>query len=116
MSGCDVRITQRVALPAFAIALVAAMLVSCSSSSPAAKDASHSASSGSSSTSAGCVGDSLGGDPALGISVPDAFTSLVLTPVGRSTFPFRGSDGKYHVAYDLAILNTSAFPATLDKL
>ncbi|HEX4017028.1 MAG TPA: hypothetical protein VHX15_09855 [Frankiaceae bacterium] len=62
------------------------------------------------------MGDSLGGDPALGISVPDAFTSLVLTPVGRGTFPFRGSDGKYHVAYDLVILNTSAFPATLDKL
>jgi biotin carboxyl carrier protein len=110
------RITQRVALPAFAVALVAALLASCSSSSPAAKDAGPSAASGSSTATAGGVGDSLGGDPALGISVPDAFTSLVLTPVGRSTFPFRGRDGKYHVAYDLAILNTSAFAATLDKL
>ncbi len=64
----------------------------------------------------GGVGDALGGDPSLGVEVPDAFTSLSLTPLARSAFPFLGTDGKYHVAYNVAILNVSAQPATLEKV
>lgn len=64
----------------------------------------------------GAIGDALGGDPSLGIDVPDAFTSLSLTPLAKSAFPFLGTDGKYHVAYNVAILNVSAQPATLEKV
>ena len=108
------RLTRRSVRSACAVALVAAVLAACSSSGSGAPDTKQSGSSGTSARAG--VGDSLGGDTSLGISVPDAFTSLVLTPVGRGTFPFRGSDGKYHVAYDLTILNASAFPTTLEKL
>lgn len=64
----------------------------------------------------GGIGQALGGDPSLGIEVPDAFTSLSLTPLARSAFPFLGTDGRYHVAYNVAILNVSAQPATLEKV
>lgn len=62
------------------------------------------------------VGSALGGDPSLGIELPDAFTPLSLTPLAKSAFPFLGTDGKYHVAYNVAILNVSAQPATLEKV
>jgi Peptidase family M23 len=52
----------------------------------------------------------------LHVTVPDAFTSLTLVPVSRSTIPFLGSDNKYHVAYDLQLTNTSNVPATLDRI
>ncbi|MGH9095889.1 MAG: M23 family metallopeptidase, partial [Acidimicrobiales bacterium] len=97
--------------------VVIAILVTIGLATSACSSAGPSTSSGSSGASASAgVGDSLGGDPALGVTVPDAFTSLSLTPVGRGTFPFLGTDGKYHVAYDLVILNTTPYPATLDKL
>ena len=48
--------------------------------------------------------------------VPDAFTSVTVRPLSASTFPFPGSDGKYHIVYDLELTNASRVPATLDKL
>lgn len=58
-----------------------------------------------------------GGSAALtGITVPNALTALAVTPIEPGTFPFLGTDGKYHVAYDLMILNASNLPATLEKL
>ena len=37
----------------------------------------------------------------IGVTVPDAFTAVTVRPLSESTFPFLGSDGKYHVVYDL---------------
>ncbi|MFM1722983.1 hypothetical protein ABEU20_001544 [Rhodococcus sp. PAM 2766] len=74
------------------------------------------------------VGCSSGGDAApvsesstraadlANVTVPDAYTGLVLAPTGDPTFPFLGSDGKYHVAYDLQLANATPVPATLDKI
>ncbi len=86
--------------------IAAALAAACSPDSPSSSSASAKA----------LVGNTLGGDAALGITVPDAYTALSLSPIARGAFPFFGSDGKYHVAYDLLILNVSAFPTTLEKL
>ena len=51
-----------------------------------------------------------------GVTVPDEFTALTLVPVSTGTFPFLGTDGKYHVSYDLQLTNASRVPATLDKI
>jgi hypothetical protein len=107
----------------FVVVIAALVVVSCSSSSPTTSSSGSSGSTNSPARAAASgvpsgagLGNALGGDPTLGIHVPDAFTSLSLTPLAKSTFPFLGSDGKYHVAYNVAILNVSAEPATLDKV
>lgn len=48
--------------------------------------------------------------------VPDAFTALTLIPIGSPPLPFRGTDGKVHVAYDLQLTNATKQPASLDRL
>lgn len=58
----------------------------------------------------------LAGQDRIGVTVPDNFTALTLTALGPGTFPFKGSDGRCHVAYDLQITNASSVPATLDKI
>ncbi len=63
----------------------------------------------------------VAGDPATsgaleGVKVPDAFTALTLVPVSAGTFPFLGTDQKYHVSYDLQLTNASRVPATLEKI
>ncbi|MEA2704276.1 MAG: hypothetical protein QOD63_2221 [Actinomycetota bacterium] len=50
------------------------------------------------------------------VKVPDAFTALTLVPIGNGTFPFLGTDQKYHVSYDLQLTNASRVPATLEKV
>ena len=67
-----------------------------------------------SSVSASSTGDSV--DDAKLIQVPDAYTSVVVRSLSAPTFPFLGTDGKYHVAYDLELTNASRVPATIDKL
>ena len=67
-----------------------------------------------SSVSASSTGDSV--DDAKLIQVPDAFTSVVVRSLSAPTFPFLGTDGKYHVAYDLELTNASRVPATIDQL
>lgn len=52
-------------------------------------------------------------DPLAGITVPDAFTPLTVAPISRPTFPFPGSDDKYHLAFDVQISNATAAPASL---
>ncbi len=56
------------------------------------------------------------GGPADHVAVPDAFTALTLTPVNTGTFPVLGTDGRYHVAYDLQLTNASKVPGSLEKL
>jgi murein DD-endopeptidase MepM/ murein hydrolase activator NlpD len=50
------------------------------------------------------------------VQVPDAFTAIVVHPVSPSTFPFPGTDGKFHLAYDLQLTNAARVPATLTGL
>ena len=51
-----------------------------------------------------------------GVTAPDNYTALILTPVTSGAFPFAGTDGRYHIAYDLQLTNASSVPATLDKV
>ena len=49
-------------------------------------------------------------------SAPDQFTPVVVSaPIGN-TQPFPGTDGKYHVVYELVVANTKPTPATLKKV
>ena len=43
----------------------------------------------------------------------DAFTPVVVALVGGNTAAVRGSDGRYHVVYELLLTNTAAGPAQL---
>ena len=61
------------------------------------------------------VGSDVGGQ-VDGVRAPDAFTALTLTPVNSGTFPVLGTDGKYHVAYDLLLTNASKVPGSIEKL
>lgn len=53
---------------------------------------------------------------AAALTVPDAFTAVTVRALSASTFPFRGTDGRYHIAYDLELTNASRLPATITKL
>lgn len=52
-------------------------------------------------------------DPLAGVTVPDAFTPLTIASISRPTFPFPGTDEKYHLAFDMQVTNSSAEPSTL---
>jgi hypothetical protein len=49
-------------------------------------------------------------------SAPDQFTPVVVSPLTESPRPFPGTDGKYHVVYELVVTNTKPTPATLKKV
>ena len=51
-----------------------------------------------------------------GITVKDAYTSVMVQVTNPPTFPFPGSDGRFHVAYNLVLQNASPVPATIRKL
>lgn len=53
-------------------------------------------------------------DPLNGVTVPNAFTPLTVAPISRPTFPFPGTDDKYHLAFDMQVTNSSSEPATLN--
>ena len=42
-----------------------------------------------------------------GITVKDAYTSVMVQVTNPPTFPFPGTDGRYHVAYNLVLPNAS---------
>jgi hypothetical protein len=48
--------------------------------------------------------------------VKDAFTAVLVQVAGPPTFPVAGSDGKFHVAYNVVLQNASRVPATIHKL
>jgi murein DD-endopeptidase MepM/ murein hydrolase activator NlpD len=55
--------------------------------------------------------------PAMGQQAePDQFTPVVVSALTRSTQPFPGTDGKYHVDYELVITNSKPTTATLKKI
>ena len=49
-------------------------------------------------------------------SALDQFTPVVVSLLTGSTQPFPGTDGKYHVVYELVVTNTKPTPATLKKV
>ncbi len=49
------------------------------------------------------------------VSVPDAFTAITIAPIGSSPLPFKGTDGRYHVVYDLQLTNATQVPATVER-
>jgi hypothetical protein len=55
--------------------------------------------------------------PATGQKLaPDQFTPVIVSPLTPSAQPFPGTDGKYHVVYELLVTNTKPTPATLKKV
>ena len=57
-----------------------------------------------------------GGKALAGVKVPDAFTPLTVQPISQPTFPFPGTDGKYHLAFDVQLTNATKLPASLDAV
>ena len=49
-------------------------------------------------------------------SGPDQFTPVTVAAPTGSVQPFPGTDGKYHVVYELVLTNTKPTPATLKKV
>jgi Peptidase family M23 len=55
--------------------------------------------------------------PAVGQNAePDQFTPVLVSALTSSTQPFPGTDGKYHVDYELVITNSKPTTATLNKI
>ncbi|MEZ5170680.1 MAG: M23 family metallopeptidase [Acidimicrobiia bacterium] len=75
------------------------LATACDSGSESSSDAT-----GDEATSVGTGSDT---DTAASIEVPDAYTAVVADVLGAPTYPFLGTDGDYHVAYDLGLQNTS---------
>jgi murein DD-endopeptidase MepM/ murein hydrolase activator NlpD len=50
------------------------------------------------------------------VRIPDGFTALGVEAIGAPTAPWLGSDGKYHVEYDLMVTNLTPVPAELHKV
>ncbi len=68
---------------------------------------------------AGCTTESGSGDARAPISsppVPEAFTAVTITFVGDSAAPVRGTDGRWHLLYELLLTNTRPVPATLERI
>ncbi len=50
------------------------------------------------------------------LTVPDAFTPVLVEFVGNETGPVLGSDGRWHVVYELRLTNARPVPATLERI
>jgi len=48
--------------------------------------------------------------------VDDEVTPLIVTTVGGDPIPVKGSDDKFHVAYELSVLNYHPYPAVITSL
>lgn len=48
--------------------------------------------------------------------IPPAYTPVVVHQAGGPTFPVKGTDGKYHIAYDLQLTNAASVPATIERI
>ena len=97
------QITRNVRTRLVAIAALALLLGACTAESGT----------GSGSTTTQAAGSGSG----TSISVDDAFTSVTVRVIDPPTFPFHGTDGLWHVSYDLELTNTAgAVTATVEKL
>jgi hypothetical protein len=61
-------------------------------------------------------GNEAADEGVAGVTVPDSFSPVVVTPIGAPTFPWVGSDERYHVSYDLQLTNASTLPAMLSAV
>lgn len=59
---------------------------------------------------------SAGGAGSLADLAPDAFTPLTVEPISQPTFPFPGTDQKFHLAFDVQVTNATAVPASLERV
>lgn len=57
--------------------------------------------------------DSVAGAQA---AIPPAYTPVVINHLGLATFPFKGTDGKFHIAYDLQLTNASGVPSRIESI
>lgn len=73
-------------------------------------------SSGSVSPSGSAGGGASPFGPLPGITVADAYTPVLVQVANPPTFPVAGTDGRFHVAYNLILQNASRVPATIDAL
>ena len=71
---------------------------------------------GTSTTAAAAAGDSPFDPLPSGIIVQDAYTPVLVQVNNPPTLPVAGTDGKFHVAYNLLLQNASEVPATIRKL
>ncbi len=85
--------------------VLSVLLVGCSSS-PAGTHA----------TAAAAGGDSPFDPLPPGIIVKDSYTPVLVQVNNPPTVPVAGTDGKFHVAYNLLLQNASQVPATIRKL
>ena len=46
----------------------------------------------------------------------DVFTPVIASTLSSEAHPIRGTDGAYHVVYELQLTNTKLLPATLRKI
>ena len=114
---------RRLAAAAVAAGLVLTV-AACTSDSSATTSTSPAASTPTAGSSTSVATSAASGSAAAGggssatdgIRVPDAFTAVTVRPLSSPTFPFKGSDGKYHVAYDLELTNGHHVPATIEKI
>src|SRR5258706_14550703 len=53
---------------------------------------------------------------ARSLHLPDAFTPVLVGFVGGDTFPVKGSDGRWHVVYELWLTNAGAVPASVNLI
>jgi hypothetical protein len=50
------------------------------------------------------------------LRVPDAFTPVLVDYVGNHTTPVKGTDGRWHVVYELWLTNARGVPATVERI
>jgi len=51
-----------------------------------------------------------------GLDLPDEFTAILGSFVGGETAPVKGSDGRWHVVYELWMTNGKQVPASIKKI
>ncbi len=50
------------------------------------------------------------------LTVPDAFTPVLVEFVGDETAAVRGTDGRFHVVYELWLSNARPVPAAIERI
>lgn len=61
-------------------------------------------------------GDAGPSSASAGVVLPDAYTAVTVEVLNAPTSPVEGTDGKFHVVYELGLENASGVPATITRL
>src|SRR5688500_14401348 len=105
---------ERVCMRPFGFVLVLLLVLAACTSSPSNGSAPGTTASPAPATGTG--GSSPFEPLPAGITVKDAFTAVLVQVADPPTFPFAGSDGKFHVGYNVVLQNGSRVPATIRRL